>query len=138
LIFKRMYNKKRKNQLYYQRMGCWFAKWARTLSSWKHFSRLVIVYDYPIKSFYMFEWRSSENSKVAMDILFPGIGEMVVHMRRTIWCFDWKNEGNRNWWRRIVVSLTLKIWFSSSSPWFWTLDLKDSAFVRQEWVILEM
>lgn len=44
----------------------------------KHFKRPVILYDYPkdIKAFYM---KSNEDGKTvkAMDILFPGIGEIV-------------------------------------------------------------
>lgn len=44
----------------------------------KHFKRPVILYDYPkdIKAFYM---KSNEDDKTvrAMDILFPGIGEIV-------------------------------------------------------------
>ena len=44
----------------------------------KHFKCPVVVYDYPakIKAFYM---RLNEDGKTvrAMDILFPGIGEIV-------------------------------------------------------------
>lgn len=49
----------------------------------KHFKSPVIVYDYPanIKSFYM---RMNEDGKTvgAMDILFPGIGEIVGGSQR--------------------------------------------------------
>jgi asparaginyl-tRNA synthetase len=49
----------------------------------KHFKRPVILYDYPatIKAFYM---RLNEDQKTvrAMDILFPGIGEMVGGSQR--------------------------------------------------------
>ena len=49
----------------------------------KHFKSPVIVYDYPanIKSFYM---RLNEDGKTvgAMDILFPGIGEIVGGSQR--------------------------------------------------------
>jgi asparaginyl-tRNA synthetase len=49
----------------------------------KHFKCPVIVYDYPanIKSFYM---RLNEDEKTvgAMDILFPGIGEIVGGSQR--------------------------------------------------------
>ncbi len=49
----------------------------------KHFKSPVIVYDYPanIKSFYM---RMNEDQKTvaAMDILFPGIGEIVGGSQR--------------------------------------------------------
>ncbi len=49
----------------------------------KHFKRPVIIFDYPanIKAFYM---RLNEDGKTvrAMDILFPGIGEMVGGSQR--------------------------------------------------------
>ncbi|MAU63734.1 MAG: asparagine--tRNA ligase [Flavobacteriaceae bacterium] len=49
----------------------------------KHFKRPVIIYDYPakIKAFYM---RMNEDGKTvkAMDILFPGIGEIVGGSQR--------------------------------------------------------
>lgn len=49
----------------------------------KHFKKPVILYDYPkdIKSFYM---RQNDDGKTvrAMDILFPGIGEMVGGSQR--------------------------------------------------------
>jgi asparaginyl-tRNA synthetase len=49
----------------------------------KHFQKPVILFDYPanIKAFYM---RMNEDGKTvrAMDILFPGIGEMVGGSQR--------------------------------------------------------
>ena len=49
----------------------------------KHFSSPVILFDYPanIKAFYM---RLNEDGKTvrAMDVLFPGIGEMVGGAQR--------------------------------------------------------
>ena len=49
----------------------------------KHFKSPVVVYDYPskIKAFYM---RLNEDGKTvrAMDILFPGIGEIVGGSQR--------------------------------------------------------
>jgi asparaginyl-tRNA synthetase len=49
----------------------------------KHFKKPVILFDYPanIKAFYM---RENEDGKTvrAMDILFPGIGEMVGGSQR--------------------------------------------------------
>lgn len=49
----------------------------------KHFQKPVIIYDYPkdIKAFYM---RQNEDGKTvkAMDILFPGIGEIVGGSQR--------------------------------------------------------
>ena len=49
----------------------------------KHFKKPVIIYDYPkeIKAFYM---RQNEDGKTvaAMDVLFPGIGEIVGGSQR--------------------------------------------------------
>ena len=49
----------------------------------KHFKKPVVLYDYPkgIKAFYM---RQNDDDKTvrAMDILFPGIGEMVGGSQR--------------------------------------------------------
>ena len=49
----------------------------------KHFKKPVIIVDYPaqIKAFYM---RQNEDGKTvaAMDILFPGIGEIVGGSQR--------------------------------------------------------
>src|SRR5699024_4363694 len=49
----------------------------------KHFKKPVIVFDYPakIKAFYM---RLNEDEKTvrAMDVLFPGIGEIVGGSQR--------------------------------------------------------
>ena len=49
----------------------------------KHFKCPVIVYDYPanIKSFYM-RMNEDEKTVAAMDILFPGIGEIVGGSQR--------------------------------------------------------
>ncbi len=75
---------KEKIQLYYRRMGCRFAisEHERYLVE-KHFKCPVILYDYPanIKAFYM---RLNEDGKTvrAMDILFPGIGEIVGGSQR--------------------------------------------------------
>ena len=49
----------------------------------KHFRKPVIVYDYPsgIKAFYM---RENDDGKTvgAMDVLFPGIGEIIGGSQR--------------------------------------------------------
>ena len=49
----------------------------------KHFKKPVILYNYPIgiKAFYM---RQNEDSKTvaAMDVLFPGIGEIIGGSQR--------------------------------------------------------
>jgi asparaginyl-tRNA synthetase len=49
----------------------------------KHFERPVILYNYPakIKAFYM-RLNEDENTVAAMDILFPGIGEIVGGSQR--------------------------------------------------------
>jgi asparaginyl-tRNA synthetase len=52
----------------------------------KHFESPVVLFDYPkeIKAFYM---RLNEDGKTvaAMDVLFPGIGEiMVVHKEKNV------------------------------------------------------
>ena len=61
----------------------------------KHFKCPVILFDYPanIKAFYM---KLNEDNKTvkAMDILFPGIGEIVGRLtkRRKIRCSKEQNE----------------------------------------------
>ena len=49
----------------------------------KHFKKPVVIYDYPkgVKAFYM---RENEDNKTvaAMDVLFPGIGEIVGGSQR--------------------------------------------------------
>ncbi len=49
----------------------------------KHFERPVILYNYPakIKAFYM-RLNDDKNTVAAMDILFPGIGEIVGGSQR--------------------------------------------------------
>ena len=49
----------------------------------KHFKKPVILYDYPkkIKAFYM-RVNDDDNTVAAMDILFPGIGEIVGGSQR--------------------------------------------------------
>ena len=49
----------------------------------KHFKKPVILYDYPkkIKAFYM-RLNEDDNTVAAMDILFPGIGEIVGGSQR--------------------------------------------------------
>ena len=49
----------------------------------KHFKKPVVIYDYPkqVKAFYMRE-NSDEKTVAAMDVLFPGIGEIVGGSQR--------------------------------------------------------
>ena len=72
----------------------------------KHFKKPVIIYDYPakIKAFYM---RMNEDGKTvkAMDILFPGIGEIVGGSQREerldilkTRIKDLNIEGKELWW----------------------------------------
>ena len=49
----------------------------------KHFKKPVILYNYPkdIKAFYMYQ-NDDEKTVAAMDILFPGIGEIIGGSQR--------------------------------------------------------
>ncbi len=88
----------------------------------KHFKCPVILFDYPatIKAFYM---RLNEDGKTvrAMDILFPGIGEIVGGSQREerLEVLKRKNGSFRYSRRRIMVVFGLKKVWNSSSFWFW-------------------
>jgi asparaginyl-tRNA synthetase len=80
----------------------------------KHFKKPVILTDYPkeIKSFYM---RQNDDGKTvaAMDILFPGIGEIIGGSQRE----ERLEKLERNWhsFRRIIVVFRYKkIWILST------------------------
>ncbi len=49
----------------------------------KHFKKPVIIYNYPkkIKAFYM-RLNDDKNTVAAMDVLFPGIGEIIGGSQR--------------------------------------------------------
>ncbi len=76
-------NKKKKFQFPLDEWGVDFQSEHERYLVEKHFKKPVIVYDYPaaIKAFYM---RLNEDGKTvrAMDILFPGIGEIVGGSQR--------------------------------------------------------
>ena len=76
-------NKKKKFKYLIDKWGVDFQSEHERYLVEKHFKRPVVVYDYPakIKAFYM---RMNDDNKTvrAMDILFPGIGEIVGGSQR--------------------------------------------------------
>ena len=77
------YNKKKKFKYLIDEWGCDFQSEHERFLVEKHFKSPVIIYDYPssIKAFYM--RLNSDNKTVrAMDVLFPGIGEIIGGSQR--------------------------------------------------------
>ncbi len=76
-------NKKKKFQFPIEEWGADLQSEHERFLVEKHFKSPVIVYDYPanIKSFYM-RMNEDEKTVAAMDILFPGIGEIVGGSQR--------------------------------------------------------
>ena len=78
----------------------------------KHFKKPVIVYDYPkdIKAFYM---RMNDDGKTvaAMDVLFPGIGEVI--------------GGSQREERRDVLIQRMKEMDVSEEELWWYLELRQ-------------
>ena len=77
------YNKKKKFKYLIDEWGCDFQSEHERFLVEKHFQSPVIIYDYPsaIKAFYM--RLNSDNKTVrAMDVLFPGIGEIIGGSQR--------------------------------------------------------
>ena len=77
------YNKKKKFKYLVDEWGCDFQSEHERFLVEKHFKSPVIIYDYPssIKAFYM--RLNSDNKTVrAMDVLFPGIGEIIGGSQR--------------------------------------------------------
>jgi len=76
-------NKKKKFQFLIEEWGSDLQSEHEMYLVEKHFKKPVIIYDYPkdIKAFYM---RSNEDKRTvaAMDVLFPGIGEVVGGSQR--------------------------------------------------------
>lgn len=76
-------NKKKKFQFVIDKWGVDLQSEHERYLVEKHFKKPVILYDYPaeIKSFYM---RQNEDGKTvaAMDVLFPGIGEIIGGSQR--------------------------------------------------------
>ena len=77
------YNKKKKFNYLINEWGCDFQSEHERFLVEKHFKSPVIIYDYPskIKAFYM---RLNDDKKTvrAMDVLFPGIGEIIGGSQR--------------------------------------------------------
>ncbi len=77
------YNKKKKFNYLIDEWGCDFQSEHERFLVEKHFKSPVIIYDYPskIKAFYM---RLNDDKKTvrAMDVLFPGIGEIIGGSQR--------------------------------------------------------
>ena len=77
------YNKKKKFKYLITEWGCDFQSEHERFLVEKHFKSPVIIYNYPskIKAFYM---RLNEDEKTvrAMDVLFPGIGEIIGGSQR--------------------------------------------------------
>ena len=77
------FNKKKKFNFLIDEWGCDFQSEHERFLVEKHFKSPVIIYDYPskIKAFYM---RLNDNGKTvrAMDVLFPGIGEIIGGSQR--------------------------------------------------------
>ena len=77
------YNKKKKFNYLITEWGCDFQSEHERFLVEKHFKSPVIIYDYPskIKSFYM-RLNDDEKTVRAMDVLFPGIGEIIGGSQR--------------------------------------------------------
>ena len=77
------FNKKKKFSFLIDEWGCDFQSEHERFLVEKHFKSPVIIYDYPseIKAFYM---RLNDDGKTvrAMDVLFPGIGEIIGGSQR--------------------------------------------------------
>ena len=77
------FNKKKKFNYLINEWGCDFQSEHERFLVEKHFKSPVIIYDYPskIKAFYM---RLNDDKKTvrAMDVLFPGIGEIIGGSQR--------------------------------------------------------
>ena len=83
ILKKSNYNKKKKFNFLIDEWGCDFQSEHERFLVEKHFKSPVIIYDYPskIKAFYM---RMNDDKKTvrAMDVLFPGIGEIIGGSQR--------------------------------------------------------
>ena len=83
ILKKSKYNKKKKFNFLIDEWGCDFQSEHERFLVEKHFKSPVIIYDYPskIKAFYM---RLNDDGKTvrAMDVLFPGIGEIIGGSQR--------------------------------------------------------
>ena len=77
------YNKKKKFKFLLNEWGSDFQSEHERFLVEKHFKSPVIIYDYPskIKAFYM-KLNSDNKTVRAMDVLFPGIGEIIGGSQR--------------------------------------------------------
>ena len=77
------YNKKKKFKYLLDEWGCDFQSEHERFLVEKHFKSPVIIYDYhsKIKAFYM-RLNDDEKTVRAMDVLFPGIGEIIGGSQR--------------------------------------------------------
>ena len=77
------FNKKKKFSFLIDEWGCDFQSEHERFLVEKHFKSPVIIYDYPseIKAFYM-RLNDDEKTVRAMDVLFPGIGEIIGGSQR--------------------------------------------------------
>ena len=77
------YNKKKKFNYIIDEWGCDFQSEHERFLVEKYFKSPVVIYDYPasIKAFYM-RLNSDEKTVRAMDVLFPGIGEIIGGSQR--------------------------------------------------------
>jgi asparaginyl-tRNA synthetase len=77
------YNKKKKFNYIIDKWGCDFQSEHERFLVEKHFKSPVVIYDYPasIKAFYM-RLNSDDKTVRAMDVLFPGIGEIIGGSQR--------------------------------------------------------
>jgi asparaginyl-tRNA synthetase len=76
-------NKKRKFQFLIDEWGADLQSEHERFLVEKHFNKPVIIFDYPkkIKAFYM-RLNDDKNTVAAMDVLFPGIGEIIGGSQR--------------------------------------------------------
>ena len=83
ILKKSKYNKKKKFNFLFDEWGCDFQSEHERFLVEKHFKSPVIIYDYPskIKAFYM-RMNDDKNTVRAMDVLFPGIGEIIGGSQR--------------------------------------------------------
>ena len=77
------YNKKKKFNYIIDEWGCDFQSEHERFLVEKHFKSPVVIYDYPasIKAFYM-RLNNDDKTVRAMDVLFPGIGEIIGGSQR--------------------------------------------------------
>ena len=83
ILKKSNYNKKKKFNFLIDEWGCDFQSEHERFLVEKHFKSPIIIYDYPskIKAFYM-RMNDDKNTVRAMDVLFPGIGEIIGGSQR--------------------------------------------------------